>query len=223
MAAECRREELRCERGDDAVDPGDAGADGNQREHVELTRHERAPAAHEERPAGPQHDGRRECQLDDVRPCSARSSRQCRYNVRPFPARRPAALATRPIQKRRVMSRSSGLGTAVAVDGHGFERHAADRAGAGADLPDFRVHRAGVDRVFIALRQRRRCGGRLEIFLRIGGKFAAAAGRTKIVGVMPVIVAMPALRRIDRHAADRIGCGSHGVGRMSGMIHDQRP
>ena len=38
----------------------------------------------------------------------------------------------------------------------GLERHAADRAGAGADLPDLRMHRAGVDRAF-----RHRLGGAL--------------------------------------------------------------
>ena len=41
-----------------------------------------------------------------------------------------------------------GIGPAVGGRELGLERHAADRAGAGADLPDLRMHRAGVDRAF---------------------------------------------------------------------------
>ena len=58
VAAEGGREDAGREGRDDAVDPGDAGAHGDQREHVEVARDERLPAAHEERPAGPQHDRR---------------------------------------------------------------------------------------------------------------------------------------------------------------------
>jgi hypothetical protein len=53
--------------GHDAVEPGDAGAHGDQREHVEVARLERLPAAHEERPAGPQHDRRGQRELQPVR------------------------------------------------------------------------------------------------------------------------------------------------------------
>ena len=67
VAAEGGREDAGRERRDDAVDPGDAGAHGDQGEHVEVARDERLPAAHEEGPAGPQHDRRRQQQLDPVR------------------------------------------------------------------------------------------------------------------------------------------------------------
>ncbi len=54
-----------------------------------------------------------------------------------------------------------GIGAAIGGHQFGFERHAADRAGARPDLPDLRMHRAGVDR---ALRHRsaacRACGDR---------------------------------------------------------------
>ena len=39
-----------------------------------------------------------------------------------------------------------GIGSALGGDDVRLERHAADRAGARAVLPDLRMHRAGVDR-----------------------------------------------------------------------------
>lgn len=59
-------EKLRRQRRDDAVSPGDAGADGDQRKHVEVAGCERMPAPHEKRPAGPENDRSRQRQLDDV-------------------------------------------------------------------------------------------------------------------------------------------------------------
>ena len=65
--AEGSREDAWRERRDDAVDPGDARAHGDQREHVQVARDQRLPAAHEEWPAAPQHDGRRQDHLNPVR------------------------------------------------------------------------------------------------------------------------------------------------------------
>ena len=167
---------------------------------------QRLPAAHEERPARPQHDRRRESELHPVR------QRRVDQPVRPpkWPPissdQRPAASSTRPIQNRRVMSASSGLGPAVGGRHFRLERHAADRAGAGARLPDLRVHRAGVDRAF---------GDRLGVRARRD----ISAGRRRIwCGSRPSRnnTAWPRWWRgaggvrIDRHAADRIeraGCG----------------
>ena len=62
-------------------------------------------------------------------------------------SRKTGSVSAAPIQKRRVMSRSSpssSLGSGA--DGLRFERHAALRAIAGMILLDLRVHRAGVDR-----------------------------------------------------------------------------
>ena len=81
MAAERRRKHARRQRRDHAVDVGDAGAHRDQREHVEIARDQRLPAAHEERRARPQHHRRRERELNPVRrglvdePCSAEQVR----------------------------------------------------------------------------------------------------------------------------------------------------
>ncbi len=70
MAADARRQEPGQERGDDAEAVGDAGADADQREHVEPPRLDRGPPALEERKAGPGHDRRRERELDPGEPAS---------------------------------------------------------------------------------------------------------------------------------------------------------
>ena len=62
------------------------------------------------------------------------------------------------------MSTSSGFGAGSAAGIVRLERHAADRAGARADLADLRMHRAGVDRACgnglagVRLRLRYFCG-----------------------------------------------------------------
>ena len=141
---------------------------------------QRLPAAHEERPARPQHDRRRERELDPVRQRLIDRSRARRRCARPSPARTPAASARAPIQKRRVMS---------AVRDWARCRRSRSRApapcrrsGRSPGRPaGSRMHRAGVDRAF-----RHRLGGAralVEIFRRIGGEFGAAAGRAEIIGV----------------------------------------
>jgi hypothetical protein len=86
-----------------------------------------------------------------------------------------------------------------------FERHAADRAGARAHLPDLRVHRTGIDRA----RRRGRCGlGFAQILCWIGDELAAAAARAEEILVALVRVPMRRLRRIDRHPAYGIGNGA---------------
>ena len=90
------------------------------------------------------------------------------------------------------MSASSGLGGVVGARDLRLQRHAADRAAAGTDLADLRMHRAGVDRAF------RRTGFRLrvllEIFLRVGGEFGPAAGRAEIIGLAAIVEAVLAGR-----------------------------
>ena len=76
---------------------------------------------------------------------------------------------------------------------HRLERHAADRARARPDLPDLRVHRAGVDRAFRNRPARRPALGRREIALRVGEELVAASGRAEIVRP----------RRHARHGASR--------------------
>jgi esterase/lipase superfamily enzyme len=49
-----------------AVNPGDTGAEGDQREHVEVARDQRLPSAPKERPPSPEHDRRGEEELQPV-------------------------------------------------------------------------------------------------------------------------------------------------------------
>src|SRR5207253_5842543 len=66
-----------------------------------------------------------------------------------------------------------------------LERHATDRAGAGTDLPDLGMHRAGVDRAF-----RHGHGGAcglVQIAGGIGGELRSAAGRAEIEGAAMVL------------------------------------
>ena len=66
-AAKCRRKQAGRERRDDAVDPRHAGAERDQREHVEIAADDRLRAAHEERPARPQYDWRGERRVAPIR------------------------------------------------------------------------------------------------------------------------------------------------------------
>ncbi len=145
MSAEGRRERSRGYRSDDAVKIRHAGAERDQREHVEIARHQRLPAAHEERPAGPDHNGRGEHQLNPVRqrlvdpamPADEMTAhlqhdrRQCEHEADPESARHVGKL---------------GIGRRIEAGDLGLQRHAADRTAAGAGLADLRMHRAGVDR-----------------------------------------------------------------------------
>ena len=146
-AAEGGGKDARRERRDDAVDPGDAGPHRDQREHVEVagdaataSRARRTASRPTARPASPARAG------SSSTCAGAEPGAEAERSARPSPARRPAPPAPAPIQKRRVMSTSSGFGPVVGGDHHRLQRHAADRAGARADLPDLRMHRAGVDR-----------------------------------------------------------------------------
>ncbi len=105
-----------------------------------------------------------------------------------------------------------GIGAGVGGGHLRLQRHAADRAGAGSDLADLGMHRAGVDGAFDHRLRR----ARAEIFFRIGHELGAAAGGAEIIGGAFVIGLVLGTRRIDAHAADRIECA--GGGRRVGMI-----
>ena len=169
MAAERRRENAGREQADDAVDPGDAGAERDQREHVEIARLQRLRAAHEERPAGPEDDRRRQHELDPLRhgladrvqagQMSAHFQRDDRNGERE-PDPEPAAHVG-----------EFRIGRGLRRHRLRLERHAADRAGAGAGLADFGMHRAGVDGAVGHRKRGRRCWSRLGVGRRRCGRF----------------------------------------------------
>ncbi len=183
-----------------AVEPGHTGPHGNQGEHVEIAAHQRLPAAHEERPARPHHDGSRQRQLNPVGNRGAHQHVQVREMTSHLQNhhrnRQPEAdpQAAGHVDE-------FGIGAAVACRVGRFQRHSADRAMAGADLADLRMHRAGVDRP----RRRRRDGSLLgEILCGLRREFAPAAGGAEVIGTLLMDVAMRRLMRIDRHAADGV-------------------
>src|SRR5712691_6757834 len=143
-AAERGRKQIRRECRDDAVDPGHSRAQRDQREHVEVAGEDRAPAAHEERPAGPQHDGGRKDELQPVRQIPAEQHVQ----IRQMPAHLQRDHGDRQDETDpEPPSHVDELGIGASFSGKlRLQRHAADRAMAGADLADLRVHRTGVDR-----------------------------------------------------------------------------
>src|SRR5262249_651755 len=170
-AAERPRKNAREKGSNEAVGIGHAGAHCDEREHVQVARHQRLPAAYEERPAGPENDRRGESELHVVRECRidpvVRAHFEDEHGDREW--------KTDPEWARHVDK--LGIRSGVAPGELRLERHAADRAEARTDLLDLRMHRAGIDRAFGN-------GLRLapaEIFLRIVYEFGAAAGRAEII------------------------------------------
>ena len=200
MIAKRRREKLRRQCGDHAVDPGYAGAHRDQREHVEVAGNHGAPAAHEERGAGPQHHRRRQHEGNPVR-----SGRRDQIHQ--------AEMRAHLQHEHRQRERQRDLETPTHIDQFGIrrilernlfglQRHPADRTGAGADLPDLRIHRTDVDR---SGRRRGRRLLRLQKGFRIGGKALAAAAAAEQVIHILVAEAMLGRGAFDLHAAHRIG------------------
>ena len=217
MAAEGGREDSWRDRADDAVGIGHAGAHRDQREHVEIARDERLRATHEERPAGPQHHGRGEHELDPIRqgridPAMAADQMPAHLqNDRRQGKHEPDPEAARHIGEFRIRR-------CIEARDLRLQRHAADRAASRADLADLRMHRAGVDRAF------RHRGFRLAVLFQIGngigGEFGPAAGRAEMIGLAAIVEAVLAGRGIYGHAADRIadGCSGMGVMIVTGVV-----
>ena len=201
-STKCRREELRHRDRDDAVEPRHAGAHRDQREHVEIARDHRLPAAHEEWPATPEHDRSGEKELDPVRPglvdqhveigeVSAHlqhHDRDRQHEPDPESPRHVGEL---------------GIGPGFGGDELRLERHAADRAGAGSHLTDLGMHRAGIDGAFrdglLLLRLPRG-----EVLGRIGSEPGQASGRAEVICATGMIVPMAGGVRVDDHSADGI-------------------
>jgi hypothetical protein len=96
------------------------------------------------------------------------------------------------------------VGRIVERDLLGLQRHAAERAAAGANLLDVRMHRAGVD----GAGKRGRFGRtRLQELFRLGGKALAAARAAEQIFLAFVGEALLGRGAFDLHAADRIDRG----------------
>jgi hypothetical protein len=74
-------EDPRRERRDHAVGPGHARSHRDEREHVEVVRPERRPAAHEERPAGPEDDRSGQRELDPGRRLHRNEMMKCGHDM----------------------------------------------------------------------------------------------------------------------------------------------
>ena len=145
MRAQRLQERLRSNGRDHAVEIRDSGAQGDQREHVRAAVDERGPEALEERPAAPEHDRRGERELNPGSQTAAtRCTRACQArSCCPWRSRAAEQSRTRLIQKRRVMSRSSGFSSARS-HGARLKGHAADGARSGPGAHDLGMHGAGV-------------------------------------------------------------------------------
>ena len=96
------------------------------------------------------------------------------------------------------------VGPRLGADEHRLKGHAADRAGARADLPDLGVHRTGVDSPFRALARPSPRHRGIEVAGRIGHELLAAPRRAEIVGLAVVLGPVLGRVRIDEHPAHRV-------------------
>jgi hypothetical protein len=96
--------------------------------------------------------------------------------------------------------------------------HAADGAIAWSDLPDLRVHRAGVDRTFRHISVRRLLRLSTGVLRRIFGEPRFAALRAEVEGVSVALDLVAGRRRVNRHSADLINCRSGVIVMVVGVI-----
>ena len=142
--AERGGEDPRRQRRDDAVDIGDAGAERDQREHVEPAVRDRGQAALEERPAAPQHGRRAEDQLQpDEKPSGYEGGKPRLVDLLGHgkAEQRHRERDANPETPRHVAQ--LGIFGGAGRRRHRLQRHAADRAAAGLPAHDLRMHRAG--------------------------------------------------------------------------------
>ena len=103
-----------------------------------------------------------------------------------------------------------GVGPGLGAGLDGLQRHAADRAGAGAHLPDLGMHRAGVDGTLGDRLGRRRL--RSKVFCGSGDETVAAASRAEIVRPARMDRRVRGRLRIDAHATDNVLDRRRGAG-----------
>jgi len=228
MLAQGRRKEAGSKSCGQAIQIGGADAQRDQGEHVGRAIYHRGPSSLKERPRAPQHDGRRERELN--------------------PHRRRHGHVLVQMQPRQVTSHFQGEdggrqhGADHEATGHvlefrtrafGFrdsfslQRHTADRTRSGRVPPNLRMHGAGVDRTQSHRCARsardlgRRGGGRIQILRGVRRKFGFTAAATEVVALAIEFYAVLGRCRIDDHAAhgimDLSRCAATGL--LSGDDH----
>ena len=226
-------EQARRENGGDAVEPRDTGANPNEREHVESPRAEARPHPIEEGPPRPQHDGRREEELDEARrrrgrealEPQARDHRRHRQDEERSGERRRDPEPPRHVVELGVLLVGRG-------DGARLEGHTADRAGPGLRLEDLGVHGADPldgpvegggrgSRRGRGRSHRRHRGAPLEPVPRVRRETLAAARVAEPVRLPLVLVrAATRLRDVDLHPADGVRLQSNAP--RTAQLHPRR-
>ena len=200
--SKCSGKCARQQGGDHAVDPCHARAHGDESEHVEIAGLKRLPAALKKGPSAPENDRRRERELHKVQ--------RLRIDAVAKAEEMPAHLHDE--DRRRKREADPEPARHVCKLGIGFfrcrrqfrlERHAANRARPRPNLPDFRVHGAGIDRP-LWHRRGRRCF-LLQVVLGLPFKLHLASGAAKVIGAPFVVRPILRIMRVHGHAADGIG------------------
>src|SRR5579875_952301 len=195
--------EPRKENGTNAVNVRDPDAERDEREHVQTPRHERSPAAGEERRRAPKHNGRREYQLKPPDRARAEYAMDRHGGKRVGHAEdehRNRESRADPEAARHV--RQFRIGRRLGLRLERLQRHPADRTRARRVAPNLGMHRAGVDRWPARRSLARRF--RMQVLLGIGGELCAAAGAAEVERHVAVDEAMRGARRIDGHPAYEI-------------------
>jgi len=200
MVLQGLRKERRPQHGQHAEAVGRPDAEGDEREHVQAAGAQRAPRAHEERPGGPEHDWSGEATLGPARDLAAGEGaeggpwRQVGHCEGKHRQGQDAGGHQAPEQSPAL----AGLGLVrTGCKGFGLQRHAALDAVAGMRLAHLGMH--GTDVV------RTGWGRGLGRGVRSGEELPAAVVAAEVVG-LPAAFRAEALRLVDGHAADGIGC-----------------
>ena len=167
---------------------------------------QRLPTPQKKWPTRPQHDGRCQYQLQPVGKLLAQQHGEARQMSAHFEnEHRNCENETNPEPACHVGE--FRIGATVCCHRHRFQGHAANGTGAGADLPDLRMHGASVD----CSRDNglRNLLARIKILGRVRLKFGFTARAAKIVTLMMVLRNMPGGCNVNLHAADRINGTTH--------------
>ena len=214
---EGRREEAGHEDGGHTVEPRDAGAHADEREHVQAAGAEARPHAREEGPAPPDDD--RRSQESSSHPRTAGDNKEWTRgpgSIAPMASARRGTVRARETRNRRVMSSSSVVLSSARVTVRGSSAMPQMRQGPGfvsstsgsigqtysTSGPGGAAGRSGSGP---RGRHRGDRGPRVQPVLGIGGKALPATRVAEPVGLGRVLVrAAPCRRGIDLHSADRV-------------------